>query len=272
MADDRLVKITARKAVAGPHACGTCRTRACGGMTVEHDECAARATLLEAPEQPDYEDLVDLADAERAALPARFHTPTFDNLGKPNMWLCRVCWGDGWVTQWPCATALKHGDQVFTPEHLSVQEQCEQADRLLRARSIPIELENENARLAAELEKYVGKEPTLAEETAHLSNCLDAVHCDKARQTSRRREQSLPEPEWGSAVEHAASGERPADPDDIRRRIYIDGTGHAWLDQPLDDDRTHWIAPLAGAMPAEAEPAAAVRARTGTLREIGRIR
>ncbi|MCM1943196.1 hypothetical protein NC239_33845 [Streptomyces sp. G3] len=33
----------------------------------------------------------------------------------------------------------------------------------------------ENARLRAELEKYVGKEPTVAEEMAYLNRCIDAV-------------------------------------------------------------------------------------------------
>lgn len=97
-------------------ACGTCRTTVGAGEPVTHDECAARAALLQAPDHPDYEDLLDLTDDERQALPARFHTPQFEALGKPNMWLCAVCWGDGWVTQWPCKTAQENGAQVFTDQ------------------------------------------------------------------------------------------------------------------------------------------------------------
>lgn len=148
MADDRLTEIAARVAVStDPGACGTCRSRVRDGLPVEHDECAARATLLEAPGQPYYEDLVDLTTEEKAALPARFHTPTFDRLGKPNAWLCRVCWGDGWVTQWPCATAQKHGAEVFTADHIAQGEQRKRAAQLEQARAIAVELENENARL-----------------------------------------------------------------------------------------------------------------------------
>ncbi|WP_327223093.1 hypothetical protein OG229_02795 [Streptomyces platensis] len=157
---DRLTEIAARAAAsADPGACGTCRSRVRDGLPVEHDECAARATLLEAPGHPYYEDLVDLTAEEKAALPARFHTPAFDNLGRPNAWLCRVCWGDGWVTQWPCATAQKHGAEVFTADHLAEDESRKQAAQLEQARTIAVELENENARLATELERHVGHEP-----------------------------------------------------------------------------------------------------------------
>jgi hypothetical protein len=104
-------------------ACGTCRSRTDDGRTVEHDECARRATLIEAPDMPDWELLVSMSEREKADLPARFHIPRFDDCGKPNAWLCAVCWGDGWVTQWPCATAQKHGTHVFTPQHETQQEQ-----------------------------------------------------------------------------------------------------------------------------------------------------
>jgi len=96
------------------NACGTCRRTTAAGFPVEHDECAARARLVEAPDMPGYEDLVEMTMEQRAALPARFHIPRFDDLGMPNMWLCCVCWEDGLVTQWPCATARKYGTEVFT--------------------------------------------------------------------------------------------------------------------------------------------------------------
>lgn len=95
------------------NACGTCRSLAADGKPIEHEECAARAQIIQAPDHPDFEDLPETLE-DRAALPARFHTPRFDDLGRPNMWLCAVCWDEWTVTQWPCATASKYGTQVFT--------------------------------------------------------------------------------------------------------------------------------------------------------------
>lgn len=105
---------TGRAKVADKNACGTCRRAVADGEPVEHDECAARAQLIEPPDMPGYEDLYDLTLEEKAALPARFHLPRFDDLGQPNAWLCCVCWDEGTATQWPCATAYKHGAEVFT--------------------------------------------------------------------------------------------------------------------------------------------------------------
>lgn len=96
------------------NACGSCRARVAVGQTVEHEVCAARAQLIEAPDAPGYEDLCELTLEEKAALPARFHVPVFDDLGRPNMWLCAVCWVEGTVTQWPCTTARRNGAEVFT--------------------------------------------------------------------------------------------------------------------------------------------------------------
>lgn len=65
----------------------------------------------------------------------------------------------------------------------------------------------------AELERYVGKEPTVAEEMEHLSRCLNAVYdlCDEAKRGAGRWENPLPVPEWVAAVEQAADGDRPTD-------------------------------------------------------------
>ena len=62
--------------------------------------------------------------------------------------------------------------------------------------------------LEATLERYVGKEPTVAEEMAYLNRCLNTVHdvCDAAEKQATRWEQPLPVPEWVAAVRHAASG------------------------------------------------------------------
>ena len=57
-------------------------------------------------------ELVELTDDERMALPAAEHLPHFDGLGRPHAWICRVCWGDGWVSGWPCPPAVKGGVEV----------------------------------------------------------------------------------------------------------------------------------------------------------------
>jgi hypothetical protein len=103
-----------RDTVADEMACGTCRRAVAAGEKVEHSECAARAQLLPAPDMPDFEDLADLTDDEKAELPARFHIPVWIEDVTPQAWVCQVCWGDGWTSGWPCATATKHGGKVFT--------------------------------------------------------------------------------------------------------------------------------------------------------------
>ncbi|MFH8752992.1 hypothetical protein ACH4GK_17645 [Streptomyces rimosus] len=126
--------------------------------------------------------------------------------------------------------------------------------------------------LIAQLERYVDTEPTVAEEMSYLSSCLDAVRavCDQARQAARPGDQPVPEPEWIAAVEQAANGNRPDDPADRRRRIYIDGKGRAWMSQDTDPVEGELIAPL-GTNPFDhGEPARKVQCRTGALREIGR--
>lgn len=237
--------MSARGRHADANACGTCRKAVEAGDTVVHEECAARASLLQAPDYPDYEDLIDLSDDERQALPARFHTPQFDSLGKPNAWLCRVCWGDGWVTQWPCKAAQENGTQVFT--HAFVDDAMNEL-AALRSENNQLrnditgaclaryEEEQENARLlkerhstnealddavrelaalrarVAELEterkKYVGVEPTVAEELAYVNRCLNAVYavCDAAEKQATRWENPLPVPEWVALVRNAADG------------------------------------------------------------------
>jgi hypothetical protein len=104
-------------AATDPASCGTCRSLASQGQPAEHAACPRRAVLLPAPDAPDYEDLGDLTDEQRAALPPRFHTPVYDGDKTPAGWLCAVCWGDGWATAWPCQVATKRGGEVFTAEH-----------------------------------------------------------------------------------------------------------------------------------------------------------
>lgn len=99
---------------ADKNACGTCRRRVADGQPVEHEECAARAQLIEAPDAPSYEDLTEMTMEQKAALPARFHTPRFDDCLSPKAWLCAVCWDEGIVSGWPCATASEKGAEVFS--------------------------------------------------------------------------------------------------------------------------------------------------------------
>ncbi|MFD5491529.1 hypothetical protein ACFWH4_00970 [Streptomyces sp. NPDC127091] len=115
--ENRAKFLAEKSTSADPSACGTCRGNVAAGEPVEHDECAQRATLLHVPDHPDYEILAGFSLEENAKLPARFHVPVFDDLGKPNSWLCAVCWEEGTVTGWPCATATKYGTQVFSPQH-----------------------------------------------------------------------------------------------------------------------------------------------------------
>ncbi|GAA0705024.1 hypothetical protein GCM10010193_70080 [Kitasatospora atroaurantiaca] len=118
-----------------PNACGTCRQHADNGRPASHPECVQRATLLPAPDAPGHEELGELTDEQKAALPARFHTPVWEGNATPNAWLCAVCWGDGWVTQWPCETAARHGAEVFTPEHHAEQARDRLAAELGRVRA-----------------------------------------------------------------------------------------------------------------------------------------
>lgn len=68
--------------------------------------------------------------------------------------------------------------------------------------------------LETKLAKYVGMEPTVAEEMAYLSRCFFAVHevCDEAEQGAARWKDPLPVPEWVAVVRAAASGERDTTP------------------------------------------------------------
>lgn len=84
-----------------------------------------RPYIVLPPDQPDYEDIMvesdlepgadwDVARARQAALPSRFHTPAWMDADQGAEWVCRVCWGDGWVMSWPCDTA-RRGDVFGDP-------------------------------------------------------------------------------------------------------------------------------------------------------------
>ncbi|UPZ27730.1 hypothetical protein MUK60_07760 [Streptomyces sp. LRE541] len=139
--------LAAKSTSADPSACGTCRSNADAGKPVEHDECAQRATLLHAPDQPYYEILAGFSLEENEQLPARFHVPFFDDCGKPNSWLCAVCQDEGTVTGWPCKTAREQGTKVFSPLHEAETAQKRQAAELAGYRAL--ELGDPDGRVSA---------------------------------------------------------------------------------------------------------------------------
>jgi hypothetical protein len=249
-AQERARAVAERGRQADPSACGTCRDLVAAGGQVEHDECAQRAVLLPAPDAPGYELIAGMTEEEVWALPARFHVPVFMESSTPNAWVCAVCWGDGWNTQWPCKTAQDHGSRVFTPEHdaeTAAKRRAAELEQLRKDRDAfrdqrnavfttnqrligeveaagqaRLHAENETriasreaetlrarvTELEAEQAKYVGAEPTIAEEMAYLSRCLDTVLdlCTKAEQQATRWEQPLPVPDWVTEVRKAAEG------------------------------------------------------------------
>lgn len=81
-----------------------------------------------------------------------------------------------------------------------------------RKRAATLRTERDEAR--EQLAKYVGHEPTIAEEMAYLSRCWNAVHdvCDDAEKQAKRWEQPLPVPEWVERVRAAATGEQTTVP------------------------------------------------------------
>ncbi|OUD03370.1 hypothetical protein [Streptomyces swartbergensis] len=145
--EQRAKFLAEKSASADPSACGTCRSNAEDGNPVKHDECQQRATLLHAPDHPHYELLAGFSLEENAKLPARFHVPVFDDCGVPNSWLCAVCWEDGVVTGWPCATATKYGTKVFTPLGEAETAQEKQAVELASYRAL--ELGHPDGRVSA---------------------------------------------------------------------------------------------------------------------------
>ncbi|MGW6946125.1 hypothetical protein ACWGHD_04280 [Streptomyces xanthophaeus] len=108
--------VAARGKHADPSACGTCQNLVADGKPVEDDECAQRAMLIQPADMPCWEILTEMTEQEKRDLPARFHLPVFDDCGYPNAWLCAVCWGDGWVSGWPCGPATRQGTRVFTSD------------------------------------------------------------------------------------------------------------------------------------------------------------
>lgn len=122
---------------------------------------------------------------------------------------------------------------------------AELEQQLAQARDRVTELETER-------KKYVGVEPTIAEEMAYLSRCLFAVHdlCDEQEKAARLFE--FPAPEWIAAVRTAVDGlaeatDRPALPwahvmDDSDLHDFLGDLVSAamgrWRSEPEVPDRT----------------------------------
>lgn len=124
--------------------------------------------------------------------------------------------------------------------------------------------------LETELAKYVGNEPTIADEMAYLHRCLNAVYdvCDQAERQAIRWEQPLPVPEWVATVREAADRVRVDDPDDNRRRLYVDGKGNGWISTCVEDGVEHVVPVQPAAMVDESIEE--IAAENGGLHEIGR--
>jgi hypothetical protein len=104
--------------------------------------------------------------------------------------------------------------------------------------SEPERLRARVAELEAERRKYVGAEPTIAEEMAYLSRCLDSVlaFCDEQDKAARLFE--LPMPEWIVKVREAADGL-------VERSSYP--LALPWAALMDDEDRAEFLDELADA-------------------------
>ncbi|MFE6903836.1 hypothetical protein ACFVFJ_44645 [Streptomyces sp. NPDC057717] len=175
--------------------------------------------------------------------------------------------GEGYVFQHQPDTISSHSS--VDQRYLKSEDRETRCPRAVPVYAGPV-VDAELAAVRAELAKYVGKEPTIAEEMEHLGRCLNAVYdlCDKAEKQAGRWEHPLPVPAWVEQVRAAADGDRPDDLSDNRRRIYIDGKGNGWISVSLEDG-DEYVVPVQPAAFVE-QSIAEVAADTGGLREIGR--
>lgn len=168
--------IASRGRHADPSACGTCREHVAAGRHAEHDECVQRALIVQPPDMPDWELLIEMTEQEKKDLPARFHVPIFEDSASPKAWLCAVCWGEGWVSSWPCATACKHGAEVFTPNH---HVENEQAAAQRKAAERDAEIAELRIKLEIAERQTVELDERLTERTRQLNGLLDSLSFDE---------------------------------------------------------------------------------------------
>lgn len=130
--------------------------------------------------------------------------------------------------------------------HRQLQANFDTAIKGFNASAMEItELRERVTELEAERKRYVGVEPTIAEEMAYISRCLDAVHqvCDDTVRQATRWENPLPVPEWVEQVRTAADGEWTADtprPALPWAHTMDDGDLHLFLDDLVSAAMGRW--------------------------------
>ena len=81
----------------------------------ECGHCAAGRPTAHAGLEPaiNLVSLFELDEDVRRALPPQYHLPEWIDC-TPAGFFCRACWGDGWMTSWPCHVATAHGRTIAT--------------------------------------------------------------------------------------------------------------------------------------------------------------
>ncbi|MFH9798039.1 hypothetical protein [Streptomyces virginiae] len=180
-------------------------------------------------------------------------------------WHVEEC-SDEHMDNCPCIIATGDGDRI---QYVADAETPELAARIVadhnEAAALRKQLETVNDEMTGlrlHLDKYVGKEPTLRDEMAYLSRCLDAVYglCREVDDDGNTSDGKF----TPAAVIQAASGEREDNPNDRRRRLYLDGHGQAWV-----ETGEGFITEI-GLSLWDGEPIGNIRERTGEIHEIGR--
>lgn len=143
----------------------------------------------------------------------------------------------------PYWTGCVHYDETGRVSGVGSCHNERRADAVLVVRDAEVEsLRARVAELEAERKKYVGVEPTIAEEMAYLSRCIDSVLglCDEQDKAARLFD--LPQPEWVARVREAADGlvERASYPPAFPWARLMDDEDRAeFLDELAESATTH---------------------------------